>query len=1358
MCRRPWRNPAKILRNGDLSGWAAGHTLGTMRAGGQTRIRLCGRLAVELSGREIVPPGRQGRLLFAYLAVNRRRQVRRDELIKVLWPELPPADPGEALSALLSRLRRALGEEVLAGRRELGLRLPAGAWIDLEAAAEAAETADAALAGSRWRAAWEAAGAAVEIVRGGFLVGDDAEWVEERRREVEELRLRTLEALAAAGSRLGGAELAGAEGAARELVDAAPFRESAHRLLMGALARRGNVAEALRVYDDLRLMLREELGAAPGAEVKALHERLLREGAAPAVEERPPERKLVTVLSAELPEPGEALDPEELRSAAARADEPLRATLRAFGGTLEAPRGGIATALFGAPIAHEDDPERAVRAAIAACERGHAARAGVATGEAIVEPGDGAELASGQVLTAAARLCRRAPDGAVLVEEATFRATREAVAYEPAGGAWRAECVRGNRGRARRAAPLVGRERELALLETLHGTVVEERRPRLVTVVGEAGVGKSRLVEELASRVAAGGATVLTGRCLAFGEGITYWAAREVLWEAAGIALDDSGSAAARKLGVLTAEHGLDAATASALAVSAGISLPGNELEGASPESVAEEIALAWPGLLSALAAGSPVLVTIEDLHWAEAPLLAMLEGIVARSEGPIMVLATARPAFAEAHPGWSYRGGMSQIGLEPLTQAQSRELVERLLPNAGTALRERVTAMAEGNPFFTQEIAHHLGEEAEPPAVIPNSVRALLAARIDGLPAAEKSALQHAAVVGRRFWVSALEPNQTGLPVPPLLRRLEDRGLLVSRTASALPGQRELWFAHGLTREVAYRSIPRGARCRTHAAVGGWLERLAGDRRGEFIDLLAYHWEAAADPADADLAWPPESPKPEEVRSKAVEALLDAGRAARQRFQTEQALRYASRALGLVRSDAERLAALELEAASLHAAVRADEALSSYLEALRLARALGANERASRLRAEATLLCSRYMGAFSGQGWARAAAELVEQGLADAGEQGVDFETGALLIGRVSTPRWLGSPPGDTLAARRDARRAIEIAEAIDSPYLLAAAYHALYKVVIADGLCECGEVAEGMQRAAGRMRDRVEAHEGLVVASTSFFWAGRFEAARAAADRAVAEAAVLSPHRRLHATCVQAICLGTDGRIPEVLEATAEVPELIRQDGSHTCPYGALALARRAVSLFEVQERQAADAAVELLRQAAPRQRAAAFVFRAAELLRPFVGLEATGAFLGTIGGRPLDSVDYFNKLRLELQLRALGAEPADLDRLIAESRERARRACAPFIGWLADWAEAIGLVRSGALEQGLTLARGATSQLDAYGERYTAARLLVDVLPWLDTPAAEEVVPDAAGRLEAMGARASAAQARAGRPSSV
>jgi DNA-binding SARP family transcriptional activator/tetratricopeptide (TPR) repeat protein len=268
-------------------------TFGAMGA----RIRLCGRLEVELDGQRVEPrlPGRQGPLVLALLVVNRDRPVARDELIEALWPATPPADPDESLSAVLSKVRQAVGRETLTGRRELTLSLPANAEVDLEQALAASEWAQAAIAGGDYAAAWDTGSAVLEIAGRGFLVGLDAPWVEDRRRELEELRLRALETVAEAGVALGGAQLAGAERAARELARAAPLREAGHRLLMEALAARGEVAEALAAYEELRMLLREELGMAPGAAIRALHERLLagepvrtRPAPAPATPQRVP--------------------------------------------------------------------------------------------------------------------------------------------------------------------------------------------------------------------------------------------------------------------------------------------------------------------------------------------------------------------------------------------------------------------------------------------------------------------------------------------------------------------------------------------------------------------------------------------------------------------------------------------------------------------------------------------------------------------------------------------------------------------------------------------------------------------------------------------------------------------------------------------------------------------------------------------------------------------------------------------------------------------------------------------------------------------------------------------------------------
>ena len=267
-----------------------------------SRIWLCGKLEVELGGERIEGrlPGRQGPLVFALLVLNRGRPVARDELIGALWPGAPPADPDESLSALLSKVRHAVGRQTLTGRHELTLVLPDDIEIDVEQASAASEHAQQAIAAGDWQAARDAASAALQIAARGFLVGLDSPWVEDRRSELEDLRLRALEAAAQAGVALGGAHLPAAEQAARELVRAAPLREAGHRLLMEALASRGEVAEALAAYEELRVVLRDELGMTPGDSVRALHERLLSgEPPAPAPRAAPQQVPLPALLARE---------------------------------------------------------------------------------------------------------------------------------------------------------------------------------------------------------------------------------------------------------------------------------------------------------------------------------------------------------------------------------------------------------------------------------------------------------------------------------------------------------------------------------------------------------------------------------------------------------------------------------------------------------------------------------------------------------------------------------------------------------------------------------------------------------------------------------------------------------------------------------------------------------------------------------------------------------------------------------------------------------------------------------------------------------------------------------------------------
>ena len=1098
------------------------------------------------------------------------------------------------------------------------------------------------------------------------------------------------------------------------------------------------------------------------------------------------ERRWATVLFADLSgftRRSESLDPEEVTTLVDRCMQRLGEPIDRYGGVVANVAGDGLLAVFGVPKAHEDDPERAVRAGLemqryareyTADFGGLELRVGVNTGEMMFAPvgPDSRREATvhGDAVNTASRLESAAPVGGVLVGAETYQATRSAFAYEPMAplqvkgkdapvAAWIAQAsVGAPASRVVSSIPMVGRDLELDLLTRTWQRAVTDQRPRLATILGLAGIGKSRLVEEFLNRIGSQDATgaVYSGRCLPYGQGITYWPLREILWAAAGIPLDDSAPAAARRLGLLVgrlaAAAGMDDAdvdrTTFALATTCGVPLLDNPLERMSPGSVAEEIALAWPRFLTALAAEQPTTIVLEDLHWAEPPLLEMIERIVARSSGRLCIVATARPEFTDERPGWGSKPGMAQIALEPLTDAESHELLSELLPDADPELRDKVVATAEGNPLFTEEIAGHLaGKGRESTVAIPNTVRALLAARIDALAEDEKSLLQDAAVVGRAFWPAPLQAMRPGRPQQDALQSLEDKGLIVIRPTSSLPGQTELWFRHALIRDVAYRSIPKRRRAIAHAAVAGWIDELAGDRRDEFIDVLAHHYESAAAPDIARIAWPEASPEREAIRARAVEALLQAGRAAARRFATEQALGFAERAVSLASSDRERLAALELRARAFHAAVRADDALGSYLEALDVAQRLDERDAVSRLRAYAALLCARYSGALATEGWRTAAAGIVRDGLAELGEGATTFETGALLVGRSRMPRWLDCPP-EREQTRRDAERAIEIAEAIDSPYLLSYAIEALSQPTVQEGFCESGPIGERLLAVAETLADRIEAQETRVLATLLLCRAGRIEAAEQAADAAAAEAE-LSPHRRLHAAGAQTMALLEGGHLTRLRAATAQVPDLIRDDGGRVCPYGAVALAGHALSSFEAGDGDSAAAALELFDRASQGAEGPALLFRAAEIVRPLASLEAGRSRLERIVPSP-DAVPRIYELRTALQVHALSGNDGLAD-LVGEARALAGPACAPSLAAVADWAEAIELARGGASTEALAKGWRASSALESEGERYTAVRLMADLVAALDRPAAADAAAETGERLAAMGATMSAAGAR-------
>jgi hypothetical protein len=920
------------------------------------------------------------------------------------------------------------------------------------------------------------------------------------------------------------------------------------------------------------------------------------------------------------------------------------------------------------------------------------------------------------------------------------------------------------------ATRLVGRERELTMLETLYRGVIAESRPRLVTLLGDAGIGKTRLTEEFLARArSADDVAVYRGRCLPYGDGITYWALREILWDAAGITLDDPGAVAADKLRGLVREH-VDGAAPDgeaervtfALATSAGITLPDNPLDRLPPESIGEELGLAWPRLLGALAASRPTLLVVEDLHWAEASLLDMVEHLVARSTGPALILATARPEFAELRPRWSSRPGMSQIGLEPLGGADADKFVTELLPRAGEELREQILASAEGNPFFAEEIVRHLADkgvlvredgelvEVAPAAAVslPDTVRALLAARVDALPPEEKRVLQDASVIGRIFWITTLETMRPGAPAREPLHALEDKGLVVTRLASSHPGQTELAFRHGLTREVAYQSIPRAARAPAHAEVARWIEELAGDRREEFVELIAHHYESSARPEDAELAWPDDVESRERLRTTAVAVLLEAGRSALTRYAIDSAIGFAERARALTAADEELLAVLELRADACGAGVRVDEAWSAYMQGLELAERLGASDALWRMRANSTLLWSRYALAFAGEEWKPQAREIVERGLEELGEEATTFEAGALLTARACFT-WTEIAPRTPEEARRDGERAVAVAEAIGSEVLLSYAVDALASTVTMIGWCDAKETAGRAAALGGGMTDRVAAHELLVTAAWLLEESGNFAASAPLADEAAAQGARLSTHHRLHAAQVQVGYLVPTGRLPDVLDATHDTVDCVLEEGGHTCFRGAVALAGRAVALGERGEADEARRTIEVLDEARPRR--GPIRHAPDPILRLLLGPDEARRRMEALEPG-LEVADRVYRVRAELELAALAASWDRVGSLGEEARLLARSACVPYLAAIADWADAVRLAAAGRSEEAAHKGVEATAALEAYGDRYAAARLLVDLLPSLTRADARELAEKVAAKLDAMGALKSAAAARA------
>src|SRR4051812_26675345 len=653
----------------------------------------------------------------------------------------------------------------------------------------------------------------------------------------------------------------------------------------------------------------------------------------------PEERRWVTVLFADISgytAMAERMDAELVKSMVDRCLRRLGQEVERFGGTVDKYIGDNVMAIFGAPVAHEDDAERAVRAAlgmqtaILEIDPELQLRVGINTGDVLAgSVAEGGYTVIGDTVNVAARLQAAAEVGAVTVGERTMRATRDAIDYrrlepldlkgksEPVP-AW--EAVGMVTATPRRqtvdaaAAPFVGREHELELLDSLHARVMREQRAHLVTVIGQAGGGKSRLLREVSARLTAKDAppAIRVGHCLPYGSGVVYWALGEVVRSEASIVDTDSADDAWKKLcryvedlrEAPADEPGAQSQRMAALIGRlVGIESPreATQAEAQDPERLREAFFSAVRFGIESRAQRSPMVLVFEDIHWADHGMLDLIEHLARWVRAPLLILCLTRDELLERRPEWGGgRRDATSIFLEPLTADESRELVTALLPNAANAapIVKAVAERAGGNPFFAEEMVRRLNEEGTDTADrLPDTVHALLAARLDSLEPIERQIVQQAAVAGQTFWEGGLAPlaAETGADLPEVLASLHDKDIIMPLAGgeSELEDEREMAFKHVLIRDVAYGMLPKAVRCRKHFEVGNFLEERAGDRADEMANLLAEHyWRAAVLGDEAGLTNEELVP----VHRKALHFLEMAGDAAASLYSNAEAVdRYAS-------------------------------------------------------------------------------------------------------------------------------------------------------------------------------------------------------------------------------------------------------------------------------------------------------------------------------------------------------------------------------------------------------------------------------------------------------------------------------
>jgi class 3 adenylate cyclase/tetratricopeptide (TPR) repeat protein len=637
------------------------------------------------------------------------------------------------------------------------------------------------------------------------------------------------------------------------------------------------------------------------------------------VAQRGEERKLVSVLFVDLvgfTSRSDRADPEDVRDTLHLYHSRVKEQIERYGGTVEKFIGDAVMAVFGAPVTHGDDAERAARAGLRALEAigelnreqpalDLSARAAVTTGEAVVAVGSAPELgealAMGDVVNTASRLQNAAPTGRLIVGEETYRATRNVIAYEQmpsilAKGkrepvrAWLAVApIAAPAERPVTSAPLVGRDREMTLLESLWDRAVAERRPHLVTVIGPAGIGKSRLVKEISSSIGSRGGRAVRGRCLPYETRAVYGAFSQQVKQIAGVFEPDPPETAreklARAVSALVPEQEAPELTRY-LSLLLGIGVD---------EPVDQRVLLFFAArrFIERLASEQPTLFVFEDVHWADGGELDLLEYLASHvREESALILALARPELLDRRPTWgSGLGAQTTISLEPLSSSDASAIAAHVLAGSAQSAAEvaRLVDVAEGNPLFIEELTASLMEGAQRTGELPTTVKSAIASRLDALPPDPRALLLDASVIGKSFWRGALHALGAAYRIDDALEALEARDLIRREPWSRVRGDTEFTFKHMLIRDVAYATLPRGGRRERHAAIARYIEETGPEQAKDLAWLLAHHWAGAGEPA------------------KAIDYLLLAAERARLAWATDEVMELYGRALELAEEEALR-------------------------------------------------------------------------------------------------------------------------------------------------------------------------------------------------------------------------------------------------------------------------------------------------------------------------------------------------------------------------------------------------------------------------------------------------------------------